>query len=190
MPAPAGNRNAYRHGLRSTATPEAGVDGQVRALKREIRQQLAGADGRLTLAQEALLQSLARHEIRALLAGVYLRKEKTLTVDQRLNLLATVTSATAERDKILRQLGIDLASDKPGSSSDLWANFDAERLAGTPESPPNASGATNPTETPSPAAPAFPDASEKLTPAITPLGEPFPQPNEGNALLQPATEPA
>ena len=109
MPAPLGNKNAYRHGLRSNQTSDPSVNNQLRAFRREIRQAVA-PDSQLTVAQEALIQSLVRHETRALLAGHYLRREAKLPVERRMDLLNTITSATAERDKVLQRLGIDLES--------------------------------------------------------------------------------
>jgi len=57
---------------------------------------------------EALLQSAVRHETRALLAAKWLRdQDGKLNLEQRLQLLATISAATDSRDKCLVRLGLD-----------------------------------------------------------------------------------
>lgn len=148
MPAPLKNRNAYRHGLRSNQTSDPVVNNQLRAFRRSIREELAGVNGLPTVAQEALLQSAVRHETRALLAGHYLRREAKLPIARRMELLAAISAATAERDKVLRQLGIvGSVNGKAAAGSDLWGSLDE-----TPTSPADASGDTPPAAEPSDAA--------------------------------------
>lgn len=168
MPAPLKNRNAYRHGLRSNQTSDASVNQQLRAFRRTIREEIA-PDGRLTVAQEAMIQSLVRWESRCLLAGHYLRREPKLPIERRMELLATITAATAERDKVLRQLGIVGIAGKAAAGSDLWDALDE-----SPVSPANASGDVRPPDSLSDATKAPPAGSQAN-------GEPDPRlPNPAN----------
>lgn len=112
--APFGNRNSKTlHGLRATRLPPGCnyLEGQLSAFRRYVRDELESRHGGQTsIYQEALLQSALRHEQRALLAARWLRKEGgDLKLEQRLQLLATISAATDSRDKCLDKLGLDKA---------------------------------------------------------------------------------
>lgn len=180
MPAPAKNRNAYRHGLRSSQVSDPGVNNQLRAFRRSCREELTGADGSLTLATEALLQSLVRHEAKALLAARWLRIEgDKLPIDQRLDLLNTVTNATADRDKLLTRLGIG-TDGKSTPAEDFWSQLDS--------SPPDASEPI-PASLVDSSAKAPQTGTEKpredITPVPAPSFDPSPFPAAGEDMYQP-----
>jgi hypothetical protein len=122
MPAPKGNANARRHGLRGSQVREAGINGQIRAFDRLVRAELGRAP---SFIQEAYLQTLKGLETKALLAWNYLRKEgEKLPLDQRLRLMDVATTARESRDRVLGQLGISLENGKStGSVWDALKNF-------------------------------------------------------------------
>lgn len=114
------NQNRVSHGLRASGLPASAsyLEGQLRAFRSYVRQELAARGVDVGVFHEALLQSAVRHETRALLAAKWLRdKESELTIEQRLSLMAAVSSATDSRDKCLDRAG--LSKDVSGSIIDM-----------------------------------------------------------------------
>jgi len=139
--APAKNRNAIRHGLRSASLPASArfIEDQARVFRRCVRAAVTERTGsEPTLYEEALVLSVARHEQRAQLAGRWLRLEgDSLSIEQRLALLKTISDASDQRDKCLQKLGLDR---KPGDA-DIWAT-----LRYAPQEPASGEQATPGTE--------------------------------------------
>ena len=127
MPAPVKNRNATRHGLRAGQLPKgaAYIKRETDVLRRIIENAVADEhDGDVSLYHAALIQSTIRWERHAMLAQRWLRREaESLTLDQRLAFSRDIARASTERDKCLRELGLNT---KP--NGDPWAILDA----GTP----------------------------------------------------------
>lgn len=105
-----GNANRTLHGLRASGLPASAtyLEGQLRAFRSYVRGELAARGVDAGILHEALLQSAVRHETRALLAAKWLRdQDGELSLDQRLQLLTTISAATDSRDKCLFRLGLD-----------------------------------------------------------------------------------
>lgn len=115
MSAPKGNRNREVHGYRAWLAvgrlPKGGA--YIRRLLTTLRDQLetavATADEEISLYKAALIQSVVRHEGRALLVGRWLRLQPDLPLSERLALIREVGNATDSRDKCLKLLGLDTA---------------------------------------------------------------------------------
>ncbi len=124
MPAPALNRNAIRHGLRAGRLPRGAsyVKRETDALRRIIEDAVAESnDGSVTLYHAALVQSVIRWERHGMLCQRWLRLESDqLSADQRVSFSREVARASSERDKCLRELGLN---EKP--NSDMWSVLDA-----------------------------------------------------------------
>jgi hypothetical protein len=108
--APKGNRNSIRHGLRASSLPPgcSYLDGQLRSLRKGLRREIKRQHGDISLVHEASLQSALRHETRALLAARWLRiGGDELPLEQRLSLLAAISTATDARDRCLKLLRLD-----------------------------------------------------------------------------------
>lgn len=108
--APQGNRNSIRHGLRASSLPPgcSYLDGQLRSLRKGLRREIKRTHGDVSLLHEAAVQSALRHETRALLAARWLRLGgDKLPLEQRLSLLAAISTATDARDRCFKSLGLD-----------------------------------------------------------------------------------
>jgi hypothetical protein len=108
-----GNRAALVHGCFSLGKLPKGAShvrrlvGQLRAaLRRLVREK----DGGITLAQDGLIQSACRHELRALLLTRWLREAEALPLRDRLSVVREIGWATDCRDRCLKALGLDRAS--------------------------------------------------------------------------------
>lgn len=107
MPPPLGSSNARKHGLRASRIGNKYVENQIQAMRNHFLNALQTMREPTTY-DDALLQSAARHEGRALLAAAWLRKEGSkLSVNERLAITATISNATDSRDKCLKLLGLD-----------------------------------------------------------------------------------
>lgn len=107
-----GNQARTLHGLRASGLPRSAayLGGQLRAFRRYLRDELAERGIAVRVYQEAIIQSAVRHETRALLAAKWLRdQDGDLKLEQRIQLLATISMATDARDKCLDRLGLDKA---------------------------------------------------------------------------------
>lgn len=133
--APRGNANAAAHGLRGSKLPPGckHEESAVYRFRAFVREALFATHGEVDLYREALLASAVRHEMRALLAARWLRKEgDKLPLSERLALLATVSSATDARDKALKSMGLD----KQAGDSDPWRSLYAIPANATSETTP------------------------------------------------------
>ena len=128
MAAPTGNTNAVKHGLRATNLLSTGSlprgAGYIKRITNELRAAIESAvseaKGEVCLHDSAVAQTAIRWERHALLAQKWLRLETdNLTPDQRLAFSRDIARASAERDKCLRELGLNI---KP--NSDPWAVLD------------------------------------------------------------------
>jgi hypothetical protein len=116
-------KNAIRHGLTAGALPPG--CGYVKRIIGEFRTSLEASvievHGSIDLYRAGVIQTALRLERHALLCQRWLRKgEGTLTPDQRLAYSRDIGKASAERDKCLRELGINAKA-----ASDPWADLDA-----------------------------------------------------------------
>lgn len=102
-----------RHGLRSPRLPDGcqHIERTIQRLRVELAKVVAAqsSDGQLSLYHDFRINSVARHETRALLAArwLYLQGEVELALDDRLKLLKTISDATEARDRCLKELHID-----------------------------------------------------------------------------------
>ncbi len=123
MPAPIKNRNAVRHGLRAGQLPKGAsyIKRETDVLRRIIEDAVAALDGgNVSLYHAGVVQSCIRWERHAMLSQRWLRLEAgDLTPDQRLAFSRDIARASTERDKCLRELGLNV---KP--NSDPWALLD------------------------------------------------------------------
>jgi hypothetical protein len=106
-----GNRNAQRHGLRSSNLPAGckAVENRLHQFGKAMRTAIVDARGGMSIVDAALVQSAIRHEKRAALAERWLRVEPELTLEQRLTLMRESSAATDSRDKCLEKLKLDRA---------------------------------------------------------------------------------
>ena len=105
-----GNTNAIRHGL-TVGTLPAGCTYVTRAiaeLRRALEQTVLNLRGEISLFDAATIQTTLRWERHAILAQRWLRKEKeTLSADRKVFFSREIARASAERDKCLKDLGLD-----------------------------------------------------------------------------------
>ena len=149
--APPGNENAVRHGLRMTNLPKGcgWLEGALRSLRRDLIDEITQEQGPPTLYQDALIQSVVRHETRAQLLLRWLRTDaQSLTLERRLALLASVSNATDQRDKCLERLGLAKRSTDADAIAILYSREPEPHTAPEPHcddplasEPPAAAGA-------------------------------------------------
>jgi hypothetical protein len=112
--APLANKNRMTHGQRGWLVTGSLPKGAswIRRVVGEFRRQIESAvlalHGEVTPYASAVAQSATRHEARALLAGRWLKQQgESLSLSERLQLLATIGTATDSRDKCLERLGLN-----------------------------------------------------------------------------------
>lgn len=111
-----GNQNARRHGLRSTSlTKETRyIEHVIGRVRSNIEQAVVKQKGEVSILDAALIQSLCRHEMRAMLLGRWLRElmenETPANLADRKSTLASLSRATDDRDRCLTRL--DLGKDE------------------------------------------------------------------------------
>ncbi|MDX1968992.1 MAG: hypothetical protein SFV23_17585 [Planctomycetaceae bacterium] len=111
--APAGNRNARKHGLRGRklSREERYIANSTTAFQRETESAVIERFGEVDLYRAAVIQSAVRHETRAQLIGRWLRvaeeQGEKLTLIDRANLLKQLSDASDARDKCLERIGLD-----------------------------------------------------------------------------------
>ena len=111
--APKGNRNAVRSGVHSFLAlgrlPKGAsyVGRQLNELRRALRAAVEQAHGSVTLSRACAIQSVCRHEGRAVLLGRWLREAGGSPLADRLAILHEQAMAVEARDKALRRLGIE-----------------------------------------------------------------------------------
>lgn len=171
MPAPQNNQNARRHGLRSNQVGDKSIENEVGKLRALARDAIAALFGDVSLYREAALQSAIRHEARARLAAKWLRdehnprKQKTLTLSERLALTATISNATDARDKCLKLAGLDSVI----SPASMWDAIDERRDFLPPDDSDDVSEAENNPEhhAASPSCELAPDSSRLASPSVS-----------------------
>ncbi len=95
--------------------------------RRQIENGVLAVSGELTPFASALCQSAARHEARALLASRWLKREgESLSLSERLQLLATIGNATDSRDKCLEKLGLN----RSAAPANPWDAIDRQQANG------------------------------------------------------------
>ncbi len=131
--APIANKNAVRHGLTTGSLPTgcAYVVRSTNELRATLENAVIELRNEVSLYDAAIINTAVRWERHALLAQRWLRLEADkMDASIRLSYSRDVARASAERDKCLKSLGVDV---RPGS--DPWAALDA-----LPHSPPTPSG--------------------------------------------------
>ncbi|MEQ9379402.1 MAG: hypothetical protein RJP95_00955 [Pirellulales bacterium] len=108
--APKGNVNAIRHGLVAGSLPK--KCGYVQRLTKEFRDDLAQAvneaKGELSITDVCFVDTASRWQRHGLLAQRWLRREsETMSHDQRLAYSREIARAGTERDRCIKQLGLD-----------------------------------------------------------------------------------
>lgn len=147
MPAPKGNVNAMRHGLRCASLPPGCkyIEDSANRIRRELEAAVAERHGEIDIYHGALIQSVVRHETRAMLLYRWLRQtepkqtstasmserngNKTtsgsksttsgLSIMERASLMKDISTATDSRDKCIERLGLSRPIE-----SDAWRVLD------------------------------------------------------------------
>lgn len=118
--APAGNRNAMRHGLTTGAAPEPYVTQLGRQFRRSIEEAVISATGSITVAAASEIQAAAEWETHRIKAKRWLREAgDKLTLEQKLAFSREAAKAASERTKHLKALCIG----SPAKRS-LWATLE------------------------------------------------------------------
>lgn len=123
--APAGNQNALRHGLTlgSASAADPMTIRHCNGFRRALEAALLALRGSISLADAAAVQTVVRLERHALLAQKWLREQgDKLTPVEKLKFSREITSASLERDRRLKALGIVIGPAKPSSAWDLVHN--------------------------------------------------------------------
>lgn len=116
MGAPSGNANAIKSGLHARYALTVGklprklrkVQSAAFAFRRELEAAVAAQHGEITLIHAATIQTATRYETTAQLAKHWLTTSmEDLTHSERLQFAREVSRASAERDRCLRQLGLE-----------------------------------------------------------------------------------
>jgi hypothetical protein len=185
--APRHNQNAVKHGLKAETMIRLNkVPAEAEYIAREVRRfrswvreavsELRG--GPLTIYDEALANTAARHELRASLAARWLRLAGDLTIEQKLTLMKTVSDASDARDRCLQRLGLDRRDQTERWIADLYGpvtpqsdHSDSCRKTGPQASggPQTSAASETSTETAEPAIAAH-SAAEKRTGQTTEHG--------------------
>lgn len=114
--APIANTNSVRHGLKANRLPArlAWADRRVNAFRKVVENAVIAAKHEVTLVDAATINTLIRFEKHAVLCGHWLSKEiDNLSNADRIAFSREVANASAQRDKCLRQLGIDMPKELP-----------------------------------------------------------------------------
>lgn len=118
--APAGNRNAMRHGLTTGAAPEPYVTQLGRQFRRSVEEAVIAATGSITVAAASEIQAAAEWETHRIKAKRWLREAgDKLTLEQKLVFSREAAKAASERTKHLKALCIG----SPAKRS-LWATLE------------------------------------------------------------------
>jgi hypothetical protein len=132
--APLGNQNRMAHGLKASKLPKEAKAEECagyafRTMLMEALEAIHGK-GKVPVMLQAMVQTAHRRELEARLAARWLRREAKLTLQERLSLAATITSASEARDKIIAKLGLDRGRNSAGDDSEsAWDEFDRSNSA-------------------------------------------------------------
>jgi hypothetical protein len=140
MPAPKNNQNATRHGLRSELNRLPPGCGRVQKQRDELRRFLEAAvlerTESIDVYAATTIQTACRWAAHAALAARWLRAEcGSMTPEQRLAYSREVCRASSERDRCIRDLGLDK---QPDPFAGLYAPWPTP--VEPPESPPDSLG--------------------------------------------------
>ena len=108
--APPGNRNSYKHGLRSTRLGPGMeyINRQAITYRKAVETETLGVRGKLGVWEQSLLQTATQWLITALKIERLLRFfDADLNNDQRVSYAEKCARALSERDKCLAKLGLD-----------------------------------------------------------------------------------
>ena len=102
------------------------IESELQALGRAIGHELSQQHGvaQVPLYAMAVQQTATRHELRARLAGRWLRlAPDDLPIETRLALLKAISDASDQRDKCLARLGLEKALTAGGTLADLYESL-------------------------------------------------------------------
>lgn len=122
--APKGNANATKHGRRAwesvSRLPKGSgcVRRNLYSLRRDLLEKVEALHGGVSMYHAALVQTVLRHEGRAALSAVWLRKTENLTLAERRQLLAEISEATETRNRVLEKLGLGVST--AGGTAAAW----------------------------------------------------------------------
>ena len=120
--APAGNRNALRHGLTTGSDPAPYITRLTSQFRHEVEQAVLAAVGSITVAAASEIQAAAEWENHRIKVRRWLREAAaTLTIEQKLSLSREAARAATERTKHLKALCIG----SPAKRS-LWATLEVQ----------------------------------------------------------------
>lgn len=108
-----GNDHGTRHGLRAGKLPKDAryIEIQMNLLRRQIEATVIEAKGEISLTDAAFIQTAMRWERHAALAQRWLTKQyDELSPDQRLHFSREIARASAERDKAIANLRLDVTN--------------------------------------------------------------------------------
>jgi hypothetical protein len=109
---PRGNDNAARHYLRAGKLPPRlqYVEHRINAFRRHLEEALVTAKGNVGIVDAAAINSACKWERHGLLAQHWLRHEADkLSAGDRLKFSEAIAKASDNRDKNIRQLGLDVS---------------------------------------------------------------------------------
>jgi hypothetical protein len=146
MPAPPGNQNATKHGLRSSLVlvavpPKAKwVKVLMAAFRRDLEAAVVERHGEITVTKAALVNSATRHETIAQLAGRMLKLSgDDLKAETKLAIMDRIGRATDARDRCIRALDLEAT---PGSAWDAYFSSPIDLPGPTDHEPATAPEAT------------------------------------------------
>ncbi|MCP4539188.1 MAG: hypothetical protein GY832_18785 [Chloroflexi bacterium] len=114
--APRNNRNAIRHGLKSGSLPKdcRYVENRLNDFRRKLEDAVLAAKGEVSIPDAACIQTAGRWERHAALAQRWLTKEyDNLKPLEKLKFSSEISRASAERDKSLKLLELDVEQESP-----------------------------------------------------------------------------
>lgn len=130
--APKGNLNAIRHGLTVQGFPPGCtyIEKQVASFRATLHVAVEQVRGEIGVFEAACCQTAVEWHTHALKARRWMRLEdKKLTIDQRIAFSREIARGFAERDKVLKALGLDFRT-SPDAATVLYASVtqtDAEK---------------------------------------------------------------
>lgn len=122
--APSGNRNAIRHGLTVQGFPPGCtyIQKQVASFRSALEVAIEQVRGAMGVFEIACIQTAVEWHTHALKARRWVRLEdEKLTIDQRIAYSREIARAFAERDKVLKALGLDFRT-SPDAATILYAS--------------------------------------------------------------------
>jgi uncharacterized protein YjcR len=114
--APEGNRNALRHGLRSSTLPRGCeyITRFINVLRRQLEDAVTAQRGKVTLGEALIIQTMCRLETEAQLSARWIQKTKDLTPSDAVRFQSKVTESSIRRDARFEKLGLLSAAKADG----------------------------------------------------------------------------